>query len=214
MPTVVQILDGLPPSNVGVVPLEWTPLTGYKYSGGAVRMEELALTEIVGKPFALIMREYVLDPIGMTNSSYEQPLPQPRAAQAARAHNGAGRPMNVKCHVYPEQAAAGLWTTPADLAKFAVEVQMTLAGKPGRVLSQSMMQEMVTPVGVGPFAVGFTIEKQGEGWYFSHGGRNWGFRCALFAHRAKGYGVVIMTNSDSGGLILQEIRDRVARPYD
>jgi len=214
MPTVVQILDGLPPSNVGVVRLERAPLTGYKYSGGAVMIEQLALTDVLGKAFAQIMREYVLDPIGMTNSSYEQPLPPQRAAQAARAHNRAGHAMDAKWHVYPEQAAAGLWTTPTDLAKFVIEVQMALLGKSSRVLSQSMMQEMVTPVGVGPFAVGFSIEKQGEGWYFSHGGDNWGFQCDLVAHRAKGYGVVIMTNSDSGGFILREVRDRVARAYN
>lgn len=213
-PTVVEILDGKPPSNVGAVRLDRPPLSGYKYSGGAVMIEQLALTDTVGKPFAQIMQEYVLGPIGMTNSSYEQPLPPQRQAQAARAHSGAGKPMDAKWHVYPEQAAAGLWTTPTDLAKFAIEVQKTLLGKSGRVLSQRMMEEMVTPVGVGPFAVGFTIEKLGEGWYFSHSGSNWGFRCDLVAHRVKGYGVAIMTNSDSGGIVMQEVRARVARAYN
>ena len=213
LPSVPQILDGLPPSNVGKVRLERPPMTGYKYSGGAVMIEQLALTDAVGKPFAEIMREWVLGPIGMTNSTYEQPLPPERQKQAARAHNGGGRPMDAKWHVYPEQAAAGLWTTPSDLAKFAIEVQMELLGKSQRVLTQKIAQEMVTPIGVGPFAVGFTIEKQGEGWYFSHGGSNWGFQCDLFAHRAKGYGVVVMTNSDSGGRLTREVRDRLARAY-
>ena len=213
-PTIPQILDGLPPSNVGKVRLERAPMTAYKYSGGGVTIEQLALTDVLAKPFPQIMREWVLDPVGMTNSTYEQPLPAAREKQAARAHNGGGRRMGAPWHVYPEMAAAGLWTTPTDLAKLLIEVQLTLAGRSQRVLTQRMAQEMVTPVGVGPFAVGFTIEKMGEGWYFGHGGSNWGFRSDMLAHRAKGYGVVLMTNSDSGGAIMQEVRDRIARAYN
>lgn len=209
-PSIVQILDGEQPANRGSVRVGRTPMTGFKYSGGAVTIQELALTDVLRKPFPSIMREIVLDPIGMTNSTYEQPLPSAWQSRAAHAHNQSGQTGDAPWRVHPEQAAAGLWTTPTDLAKFAIEVQQALAGRSTRVLSRATAQEMVTPVGVGPFAVGFTIEKRGEGWYFSHGGSNWGFRCDLIAHRSKGYGVAIMTNGDNGGRLIAALRDKIS----
>jgi CubicO group peptidase (beta-lactamase class C family) len=213
LPTLPQILDGVAPSNLRKVRLERPPLKGFKYSGGGVLIQQLALMDAVGRPFAQIAREWVLDPIGMTNSTYEQPLPAAREKQAARAHNRTGARMGDPWHVYPEQAAAGLWTTPTDLAKFAIEVQLAVLGRSTRVLSRATALEMVTPVGVGPYAVGLTIQKEGEGWYIGHGGSNWGFQCFLLAHRLHGYGVAIMTNGDNGGPLINELRKRVQHEY-
>lgn len=213
LPTLPQILDGQPPSGLGPVRLVRPALTTSHYSGGGVTIQQLALVDAVGMPFTDIMRDWVLGPIGMTDSSFEQPLPADREALTARGHGWSGTGMGARWHVYPEQAAAGLWTTPTDLAKFMIEVQRTLAGQQGAVLSRAMMQEMVTPVGVGAYAVGFSITRKGEGWYFEHGGSNWGFRCLATAHRARGYGVVVMTNGDNGQPLAQEIVDRVARAY-
>lgn len=210
-PSILQILDGQPPANRGSVRVGRPPMTGYKYSGGAVTIQELALTDVLGKPFPQIMLESVLGPIGMTNSTYEQPLPAAWQSRAAHAHDQAGQPGNAPWRVHPEHAAAGLWTTPTDLAKFAIEVQQALAGRSTKVLSRPMAQEMVTPVGVGPYAVGFTVAKVGEGWYFSHGGSNVGFRCDLIAHRSKGYGVAIMTNGDNGGRLIAALREKISR---
>jgi CubicO group peptidase (beta-lactamase class C family) len=214
LPTIPQILDGVqPPSNLRAVRLERAPMTGFEYSGGAVIVQQLALMDALGKSFAQITRESVLVPIGMTNSTYEQPLPASREAQAARAHNPQGQRAAEPWHVYPEQAAAGLWTTPTDLSKFAIEVQLAVQGRSMKVLSQAMAREMITPVGVGPFAVGFQISKWGEGWYFEHSGSNFGFQCDLIAHRIKGYGAAIMTNGARGGALIQQLRQIIARQY-
>jgi hypothetical protein len=122
--------------------------------------------------------------------------------------------MGAKWHVYPEQAAAGLWTTPSDLARFLMEVQRAAEGKSNRVLSRAIVQEMLTPVGVGDYAVGFSIGKIGQGWYFSHGGSNWGFRGTMIAHKVKGYGLVIMTNADQGGAVASELSRRIQVAYE
>jgi CubicO group peptidase (beta-lactamase class C family) len=213
LPTVPQMLDGVAPSNRRAIRLERPPLTGYKYSGGGSLIQQLAVTDAAGRPFPELARALVLDPLGMSNSTYEQPLPPARAARAARAHSGTGARMGAPWHVYPELSAAGLWTTASDLAKVLIDVQSTVAGKSTRVLSRASMLEMVTPVGVGPFAVGFSVEKNGEGWYFGHGGSNWGFRCIMTAHRLKGYGLVVMTNGDAGGALAEELRRLIEQAY-
>jgi CubicO group peptidase (beta-lactamase class C family) len=212
-PTLVQILKGEKPSNLGPVLFARPPFASYQYSGGGIMIMQLAMTETLEKPFAEIMRDTVLGPLHMADSTYEQPLPAAWESRAARAHDGDGKAMDAKWHVYPEQAAAGLWTTPSDLARFLIEVQQAVRGPAGQVLSQATAREMVTPTGVGPFAVGLTVDKRGEGWYVSHGGANWGFRCDLLGHVRKGYGVVVMTNGDNGLPLISEIEARVASAY-
>jgi CubicO group peptidase (beta-lactamase class C family) len=213
-PTLVQILDGKPPSNVGPVLFARPPFQAYKYSGGGVTIMQLALGDLTQKPFAQMMQEMVLGPLNMRDSSYEQPQPADRAVHASRAHNGEGKSKDAIYHIYPEQAAAGLWTTPTDLAKFIIEVQKAVRGPKGAVLNQQSASAMITPIGVGPYAIGLDIEKRGEGWYFSHSGGNWGFICDMYGHVRKGYGLAIMTNSDSGGALIRELESRIAAAYN
>ena len=214
LPTTVQILEGHELSNVGSVFMEREPMTFYEYSGGGVTVMELALSDVRRRPFVDVLQEGVLAPIGMTRSSYAQPISPEHNQNAARAHDNNGDSRGPKWHVYPEHAAAGLWTTPTDLARLIMEVQRSASGESNRVLSQSMIQEMLNPVGVGPFAVGFTVSKIGEGWYFSHGGSNWGFRALMLAHKVKGYGLVVMTNADQGSTVINEIGRRIQHTYN
>jgi CubicO group peptidase (beta-lactamase class C family) len=213
LPTVVQVLNGQPPSNLGPVRFTRRPYAAYKYSGGGVLIMQLALTDLLAQPFEEIMQTNVLKPLGMSSSSYQQPLPGSQQARAAHAYDADGHAMDAPWHVYPEQAPAGLWTTPSDLARLVIELQRAIQGPSGTVLKQATAREMIAPTGVGPFAVGFEIGKTGEGWYFSHSGGNWGFRCHLLGHVRKGYGVVIMTNGDSGTKVVEEIESRVAAAY-
>ena len=213
LPTTVQILDGNAPSNVGPVLMERAPLRGFKYSGGGVTLMQLALVDAIGRPFPEILKDNVLVPIAMSRSAYEQPLSPERDQNAARAHDREGKSMDAKWHVYPELQAAGLWTTPVDLAKFAIELQKSFRNEGNRVLSKAMANEMVNPVGVGDYGVGFSVVKKGQGWYFDHGGSNWGFKCILIAHKVKGYGAAIMTNGDNGFVVINELERRIERAY-
>ena len=214
LPTAVQTLAGHPLSNTQALFMEREPMTAYEYSGGGVTLQQVALSDALGRPFAEILWADVLGPLGMTRSSFAQPMPLPREENAAAAHNGEGeRSGDARWHVYPEQAAAGLWTTPSDLARFMIEVQLSVKGESNVVLDEAHAREMITPVGVGNFAVGFSLQREGAGWYFGHGGSNWGFRGDVVAHVSNGYGLTQMTNGDRGGQLMQEIRSRVERVY-
>jgi CubicO group peptidase (beta-lactamase class C family) len=218
LPTVPQILDGAAPANTAAVRVNMEPGTRFRYSGGGTTVVQLALTDIERKPFPEIVREAVFKPVGMEDSTYEQPLAPGWRKRAASGHRQGGKPVEGKIHVYPEMAPAGLWTTPTDLAKFAVEVQLSLLGKSNRVLSKAMTERMLTPfpsASTGPdssVGLGFFLDKKGRGVYFGHGGANEGFRCVLTAHKEKGYGAVVMVNSDDGR-IMDEVLGAIAREY-
>ena len=207
LPTVVEILDGLPPANMRSVRLERPPSTAFEYSGGGVVMQRLAMTDAVGLPFERVTEDWIFGPLEMGNSTFRQPLPADREDQAAKANGGRG---SDPWRVYPE---LGLWTTPTDLARFVIEVQKSLRGESNRVLTRAMTQEMVTPVGVGPYAVGFAVRNAGEGWYFEHGGDNDGFRSTLIAHRSKGYGLVIMANTNRAGELIDILAETIQRAH-
>ena len=98
------------------------------------------LIDITGKPFPQLMQEYVLGPLGMAHSTFDQPLPKNLAASPVTPYLGTGEEVNGGAHIYPEMAAAGLWTTASDLARFALAVQDSLADRPGAIpLSAAQM---------------------------------------------------------------------------
>jgi CubicO group peptidase (beta-lactamase class C family) len=205
IPTLPQILDG-------AVRVDMEPGAKFRYSGGGTTIAQLAIMDIEKKPFPQIAQETVLGPLGMTNSTYSQPLPAETRKKAASGHRGNGKPVEGKIHVYPEMAPAGLWTTPTDLAKFAIEVQLSLAGKSNKVLSKETTTKMVTPFISDNVGMGFFIEKHGQATYFGHGGANEGFRSQLLVNRDKGYGAAVMVNSDNGRIINEIIR-AIAKEY-
>jgi len=167
--------------------------------------------DIEKKPYAEIASETVLTPLNMSNSTYSQPLPDDWRKKAATGYRQDGHEVEGKIHIYPEMAAAGLWTTPTDLAKFAIEMQLSLAGQSNKVLTKKSVETMTTGV-LEDVGLGFFIEKHGNALYFGHGGADEGFRAEMVASRDKGYGVVVMVNSDDGH-ILREVMRSVAREY-
>lgn len=210
VPTLIQILDGTLPANSPAIRVDTTPGTAWRYSGGGYVIVQQLLEDVIGTPFAQLMRDTVLVPIGMTESTFEQPLPASRMVDVALPYRSSGQPVRGGPHVYPERAPAGLWTTPSDLARYALEVQRALAGS-GRILSISMASQMLTPEmnqwGLGPMIGGSAAHP-----YFEHDGGNEGYRCILRVYES-GDGAVIMTNADNGGAVADPLMRTIANEY-
>jgi CubicO group peptidase (beta-lactamase class C family) len=212
IPTVLQVLDGEEPANSDPVRVDIEPGSQSRYSGGGFTVMQYMLTELKNKPFPQIMRETVLDPLNMRLSTYEQPLPENRRGEEAIAYRSNGKPIEGKWHTYPEMAAAGLWTTPSDLCRFAIELMLSVKGKPNKTLSKEMVSQMLS-VQKGNYGLGIGLGEKGENFSFSHGGGNEGFKCYLVAYPEKGQGVAIMTNSDNGSKLYIEILTSIANEY-
>ena len=210
VPTLVQVLNGEKPANTAPVRVDIVPGTKERYSGGGTTIVQLMMIDQLKMPFPQIMMETVLRPLGLQHSTYEQPLPPARAAMAATGTYADGTSVRGRWHIYPEMAAAGLWSTASDLARIAIEVSKANAGTSARVLSQAMTRQMLTEQkpGVG---LGYGLGP-GKGQY-RHNGADEGFQAYLTAFADSGSGVVIMANSDNGSMIFDRIAASVAKEY-
>jgi CubicO group peptidase (beta-lactamase class C family) len=212
VPTLIQVLNGEKPANTPAIRSEAAPMARWNYSGGGYTIMQQALIDVTHEPFPKLLHDSVLAPIGMKHSTYEQPLPESLRKNAATPYRGDGKPVDGGAHTYPEMAAAGLWTTPTDLAIYAIEVEQSLAGKANHVLSADMTRQMLTP-GMGHWGLGLQIGGSDANPYFSHGGANEGFRNNFAAYEKNGEGVFVMTNGDNGGQIADEVMHSVANEY-
>lgn len=212
VPTLVQVLNGEAPANTSSILVNKVPEESFRYSGGGYCVMQQMLIDVEGKPFPELLKEIVLQPLEMKNSTYDQPLNETQIKMAATGYLPDGSMTQGKRHTYPEMAAAGLWTTAEDLARFAIDIQNTVKGESEKVLSQNMVKQMLTSFVADFIGLGIFLEKYGENIYFGHGGWDEGFSSQLIAHRDKGYGVVILTNSNHPEFIDELVRS-VALTY-
>ena len=216
LPTVPQILDGKPPANTAAVRVDLAPGTKFRYSGGGITITQLALAEGVKRPYQEVLANRVLVPLGMTNSSYEQVLSPARLPHAATGHDPEGRTIPGKRNAYPEMAAAGLWTTPTDLARFFAEVGLARSGT-SKLVRKEIALEMTTEVadieGTDSVGLGVFLSEKNGAPMFGHNGADAGFQAIAVASLDGGYGVVIMANTENGFAIFDSIVRTVFAEY-
>jgi CubicO group peptidase (beta-lactamase class C family) len=212
VPTIRQVLDGVEPANSDPIRVDIVPGTRFRYSGGGYTVMQLLIEDVTGRPLFELANEVIFHPLGMVSSSFEKPLPADFAARTSAGHLDDGSSIEGYWFLPNGSTCCGLWTTPADLAKFAIELQRSYRGESNKILSKDITREMLTPQDNANFGLGmgFIGEKDV---LFSHSGGNVGFRCILLAHRDKGYGLTIMSNSDNLGSLYHEILRSAAREY-
>ncbi|WP_372784108.1 serine hydrolase domain-containing protein [Phenylobacterium sp.] len=213
VPAILQILDGTPPSNTPAIRSFETPGGAYAYSGGGYVVAQLAIIEAGGKPYPELLEELVLRPAGMRQSTFVQPLPEGLVRRSASGHDAKGAVIPGGRNTYPEYAAASLWTTPSDYGRFLIGLQDSHDSRPHALLRPSSAKAMMTPVDAN-YGLGLALGRQGGHPYIQHGGGNAGFQCDAFAFLdGSRQGLVVMTNSDVGGILASEIRRAVAKAY-
>jgi CubicO group peptidase (beta-lactamase class C family) len=206
LPSLTEILDGLPPANTPAVRRDGPPGHAHRYSGGGYVILQQLLENVTAQTFPDLAAELIFEPARMTTATYAVSRP----AKAATAHvNG----REVDWHVHPELAAAGLWCTPTDLVRFARVIQDAVAGQTDALLPRHLAREMVTPQ-VDGWGLGLRLSDHGAHQRFSHGGYNYGYKCVVIGavHRAEA--VSVMTGSDRGspaiGSLLAAVRENTS----
>jgi len=213
VPTLTQILDGTPPANSPAVRVDTTPGAMWRYSGGGYTIMQLMMDDVTGQPFDQWMATNVIAPFGMTRSSFAQPPSAAFAPFTAAGQYAPGNPVPGRWHLYPEMAAAGLWTTATDLAQFVIAIQQSYAGTANPVISQAMTRQMLTNV-QGDDGLGVFLDTSTGTLLFSHGGRDDGFDAYMGGYAETGQGVAIMINANDNSGMVRRIYEFVARQYN
>lgn len=213
LPSAVDVLSGVNGASTPAVESFARPGTVTQYSGGGSTIVQQLVTDVTGRPFADVVHELVLRPLGMVDSAFDQPLARSRAHRAASGHDGEGRPTLGGHHDYAELQAAGLWTTAVDLARWLIAVQRMVRGDTGGPISPETALMMVTPVDGGPFGLGPEIAGSGSDVRFGHTGSNEGFRGFAEALVDRPVGGVVLANAEGGNSLMGEVRLAFAAEY-
>lgn len=206
IPSVVDVLDGK--GNTDPVRVFQQPGKAWQYSGGGYTIMQLAISEAENGGFAQIMKMNVLDRLGMSRSTFENPLPGGLHRVAATGYRANGDQVEGKWPIYPEMAAAGLWTSPSELIQYGIEIQNIHQGGPDGVLSRQTVSEMLDTES-GTHGLGPAVQEH----TFGHGGADEGFRAQLYAWKDLPFAVVVMVNSDNGKII-RELLLSIANEYE
>ena len=217
IPSVTQILDGVkPPVNTDAIRVDSIPGVIFRYSGGGTTIAQLLIEDMTGQPFHLWMEQYVLSKLGMALSTFDQYPQRPYFLSAG--HDCRGNTVSGKHHIYPEMAAAGLWSSAEDIAKFTIYLINAFSGIDCQFLNKDLILEMLKPQiqakGKHQPGLGVFLQNQDDEIVFEHGGQDHGFIALYRGLTRQKCGFVIMMNADANGwYLMEEIANSIADVY-
>ena len=210
-PEIIDVLNGN--GNTGKIVVDTIPGSIWRYSGGGYTVMEKVVEDVSGLSLDDYMSKNILLPIGMKNSTYQQPIAKEFQNNISAAYDGNGELIKGLWNNYPEQAAAGLWTTPSDLAMYCMEIQDIVQGKKNGVLTKETVDKMLTKHkndwGLGP-----SLQNEKDSLIFGHGGKNAGFTNDMKAYVYQGNAIIVMTNADNGSKLISEIKNAISNYYN
>ena len=212
IPNFLQMLNGLAPATNEPVEVVLEPQTEWRYSGGGYLIVLQAMLDVTGESFERIMDESVFAPLKMRRSGYYPPETLDSIGNIAVGHDETGAPYDDRWTFMPNLAEGGLWSTPSELCRLALEVQEAPRGI-SNIIGGKIAREMLTRQ-TGSYGLGFSLRGGGDRLVFEHGGDSRGYHNVLFVYAERGQGVVIMTNAQGGAYLYQEILRSVATVYD
>lgn len=211
-PTLTQILAGEAPANTPAITVEDPPGLRWNYSGGGYIVAQALMVEATAKDFAPLLDELVLKPLKMRRSSFAQPPGQAGSLMAAEGTSADGSPLPGKWRVYPEMAAAGLWSTPSDLARFGIGLARSVRGEPGAILGKEEATQLMIR-GPGNWGLGLDLGPAEGPRQISHTGKNVGFTSKFMLYPDSCQGAVVMTNGYDGGWLIDEVMRAIGDVY-
>ncbi len=210
IPSTVEVLNGV--GNTARVEVSEKPGSEWSYSGGGYTVMQKIVEDVTGLSFAEYTDANILKPLGMTSSTYQHDLPEHLEARASAAFDRKGNMFKQVYNNYPEKPAAGLWTTPSDIAQYVIHMQKIIKGDGSGLLKketvEAMFQKHKNNWGLGPEM----SDKSGKQ-VFGHGGKNLGFTNNFRAFVNQGDGFVVMTNGDSGGKLIKALMMSISDHY-
>jgi CubicO group peptidase (beta-lactamase class C family) len=209
--TLLDVLEGK--AETPAIQIEFVPGSKVDVSAGGFLVVQQLLIDAAGKPFPELVQELVFGPVGMQESTMEHPLPKEWEAVSAVGHLADQQPLEGRWGNYsPNLAAAGLWSTPTDLARLIAALSAAHQSKPDAILAPKLCKEMFTRQ-VGDMGLGAALGGKGKSLSFSVRGANSGYTSYMIAFPAAGQGAVLMTNSDTGERLINELVESLRLEY-